>query len=72
MSLFDLEHFLANPFLSQIVSHCKDDLAQIANYFSITYSKQLLEELKALNCWYIDGIEDYRRYQSQLCWRMAP
>lgn len=49
MSPFDIENFLANPSLRLIDSCRKDDLAKIADHFSITYTKQLLKrELKAL------------------------
>lgn len=49
MLLFNIEYFLGNPSLRLIDSSHKDELAQIADHISITYSKQLLKkELKAL------------------------
>lgn len=49
MSTFDLEAFVSNPTLSHIDSSRKDDLAQIASRFGISYPKHLLEkELKTL------------------------
>ena len=47
--LFDLESFLVVPSLSQVDRCRKDDLAQIADYFGVSYSRQMLKrELKAI------------------------
>ena len=49
MSQFDLDSFLASPSLSLINCCRKDELAQIANHFSLIYPKQVLKrDLKAL------------------------
>lgn len=47
--MFDLESFVATPTLDQLDSCCKDDLAKIADHFSIIFSKTILKrDLKAL------------------------
>ena len=49
MSLFDLESFLAGPSIGQLDRCRKDDLAQIADYFGLFYSRQTLKrDLKAI------------------------
>ncbi|XP_030216443.1 uncharacterized protein LOC115546817 [Gadus morhua] len=49
MSLFDLESFLAGPSTGQLDRCRKDDLAQIADYFGLFYSRQTLKrDLKAI------------------------
>ncbi|XP_076608401.1 LOW QUALITY PROTEIN: uncharacterized protein LOC143333911 [Chaetodon auriga] len=48
-AMFDLESFLDTPTLEQLNSCGKDELAEIADHFSLTYSKSMLKrDLKAL------------------------
>lgn len=48
MATFDLSLFLANPTLSKLNFYCKNDLFEVANYFSLMVPDQVAMELLVL------------------------